>query len=329
LIQFEDFTNDHAFPLLARYRDRVLCFNDDIQGTGGVALAGLLGALRLTRTPLSEQRVVFYGAGSAAIGIADMIVAGMIEAQGITPAEARQRFWLLDSKGLVTRRRAEPVADHKLPYARDDVPMDALLDVVREAKPTVLMGLSGQPGSFTEAVIREMASHVPKPIIFALSNPTSKAECTAEQAYRWTDGEAIFASGSPFDPVTLNGRRLVPGQGNNMFVFPGVGLGATACEARTVTDPMFYAAAKSLAQNVSAAELERGTVYPDLTRIRQISRDIAVAVCGVAEEAGLANRPLGEDARAVIEARMYEPCYRGYISPGGADQGSGAADAAY
>jgi len=308
LIQFEDFTNDHAFPLLDRYRKRVLCFNDDIQGTGAVALAGILSALRVTDEPLSKQRFVFLGAGSAAVGIADMIVSGLVE-EGLSPEEARKQFWLIDSKGLVLKSRTDELAEHKIPYAQSGDLTGSLLEVVRQVKPTVLIGVSKQAGSFSEEVIKEMQSHVSRPMIMALSNPTSKSECTAEQAFRWTAGKALFASGSPFSPVTLAGKVFVPGQGNNMYIFPGVGLGAILCHTGQVTNSMFYTAAKTLSEQVTFDELEVGKLYPDLKTIRDISAQIAVAVCEVAFEEKLAQieRPL--DLLSFVKQRMFLPHY--------------------
>ena len=243
LIQWEDFTNDKAFPLLNRYRDDVLCFNDDIQGTGAVALAGLLAAMRVTGRSLSEQKIVFCGAGSAAVGIADMICAGIADEHDLTTEQARKLVWMCDSRGLVTTTRDGTLEKHKLPYARDEKPAAELIEVVSRVKPTVLIGASGHAHTFTRDVVNTMREHCERPVIFALSNPTSKAECTAEEAYQWTDGKAIFASGSPFPPVRHGGRVFVPGQGNNMFIFPGIGLGAIACGAEKVTDEMFFSVA--------------------------------------------------------------------------------------
>ena len=314
LIQWEDFTNDKAFPLLNRYRDEVPSFNDDIQGTGAVALAGLLGAMRIREERLSDQRIIFYGAGSASVGIADMICSGIAAESKISMEEARQRVWLIDSRGLVTTRRSGKLASHKLAYAREDDVIDNLLEVIQKIKPTVIIGASGQAQSFTREVVETMQQHCARPIIFALSNPTSKSECTAEQAYSWTDGNAIFASGSPFDPVRLNGKIFLPGQGNNMFIFPGVGLGAVVCGARKVTDAMFFTAAKTLARMVTEEELAAGTVYPDLGKIRQISAAIATAVCRLAYKEGLAQYPEPEDLRTYIRNSMYHPEYQNYIS---------------
>jgi malate dehydrogenase (oxaloacetate-decarboxylating)(NADP+) len=313
LIQFEDFTNDKAFPLLNRYRDEVLCFNDDIQGTGAVALAGLLAAMRLRKEHLSDQKIVFCGAGSAAVGIADMICAGIADEHSMQTEDARKLVWMCDSRGLVTETRESGVEEHKLPYAREDEPAAELLEVVRRVKPTILIGASGHPHTFTEEVVREMHRHCEKPVIFALSNPTSKAECTAEEAYRWTDGKAIFASGSPFPPVRIQGRIRVPCQGNNMFIFPGVGLGAVACGAEKVTNEMFFTAAKTLAHMVTEEELAAGTIYPDLNKIRQISAAIAAAIGRLAWDEGLATYSEPEDIRAYIRECMYHPDYRPYL----------------
>ena len=264
LIQWEDFTNDKAFPILNRYRDKVLCFNDDIQGTGAVALAGLLAAMRIRSEHLSDQRIVFCGAGSAAVGIADMICAGIADEHSMSTEEARKLVWMCDSRGLVTDTRDSGVEEHKVPYARDEAPAAELLEVVKRVKPTILIGASGHAHTFTEDVVKAMHQHCEQPIIFALSNPTTKAECTAEEAYTWTGGNAVFASGSPFSAVRYNGKVFVPGQGNNMFIFPGVGLGAVVCGAEKVTDEMFFAAATTLAHMVTEEDLRSGTLYRDL-----------------------------------------------------------------
>jgi len=314
LIQWEDFTNNHAFPILNKYREDVLCFNDDIQGTGAVALSGLLGAMRMKKEKLSEQRLIFYGAGSAAVGIADMIVAGIVEDSGMSPEEARKLFWFIDSQGLVVKNGPRPLQDHKVAYARDEPLIDNLLDVMKAVKPTILVGVSGQGQAFTEEIIKEMMNYSKQPIIFALSNPTTKSECTAQQAYKWTKGKVIFASGSPFDPVRMGGKIFVPGQGNNMFIFPGVGLGASLCQAKKVTDAMFYMAAKTLAEMVTEEELSLRTVYPDLRKIRQISLTIATAICEMAFDTGLARIERPKDIRAFVKENMFIPAYPRYIA---------------
>ena len=311
LIQFEDFTNDHAFPLLNKYREKLLCFNDDIQGTGGVALAGLLAAMRITKEKLNEQKIIFLGAGSAAVGIADMIVAGMME-EGLSKEEALKRFWFIDSKGLVTYKRGDKLAEHKIAYARNEKFQKTLLEVVRSVKPTVLMGVSKQTGAFNEQVVREMKKHVDTPIIFALSNPTSKSECTPTQAYEWTDGNVVYASGSPFDPIKYKGKTYATGQGNNMYIFPGVGLGAIVCQATKITDSMFYIAAKTLANMVKEEDLKKGRIYPDLKDIREISAQIAFAVCEVAYANGIAWTKRPENLLEYIKSKMFQPVYLPY-----------------
>ena len=312
LIQWEDFTNDKAFPLLNRYREDVLSFNDDIQGTGAVALAGLMAAMRVRKEHLSDQRIVFCGAGAAAVGIADMICAGIADEHSLTHEEARKLVWMVDSKGLVTKSRGEALQAHKIPYARDEKPADTLLEIVKRVKPTILIGASGHAHTFTEDVVHAMQEECERPVIFALSNPTSKAECSAEEAYKWTRGKAIFASGSPFPPVRVEGRIFVPGQGNNMFIFPGIGLGAVCCGARKVTDEMFFTAAKALAHMVTEDELAAGTIYPDLAKIRQISLAIASSVCMLAWDQGLARYAEPADIREHVRNCMYHPEYRPY-----------------
>ncbi|MEE9167755.1 MAG: NAD-dependent malic enzyme [Candidatus Neomarinimicrobiota bacterium] len=307
LIQFEDFSNLNAFRLLRKYRDEVSTFNDDIQGTAGVVLAGLFSALRITGGTLTDQTLLFFGAGEAGIGIGDLIVSSMMD-QGLSKEEARRRCWFVDSKGLVVSTR-DNLQEHKLAYAHDHEFVPDLLSAVEELKPTTLIGVSGQPQTFTQTVVEAMARMNRQPIIFALSNPTSKAECTAEQAYTWSQGRVIYASGSPFDPVNLDGKTYVPGQGNNVYVFPGVGLGAILCGARHVTDEMFSAAARALAQDVSESDLEKGCIYPPLTKIRAVSAGIAAAVMKEAYESGLATKPEPEDLFAYIKSQQYDPLY--------------------
>ncbi len=310
LIQFEDFANHHAFALLARYGDRVPCFNDDIQGTAAVALAGIFSALRVTGGALAEQTFLFLGAGEAATGIADLIVAALA-AEGVPAERARGRCWLLDSKGLVVADRSD-LAAHKRPYAHAHPPVATLVEAIERLKPTALIGVAATGGTFTEDVLRAMARLNARPIVFALSNPTSKSECTAEQAYRYTDGRALFASGSPFVKVTFAGRTFVPRQGNNSYIFPGVGLGAIASRARRVTDEMFLAAARALAARVADADLAQGSLYPPLASVRDVSAHIAAAVAEVAYARGLAARMRPADVLADVRAHMYEPQYANY-----------------
>ena len=310
IIQFEDFGNINAFRLLKKYRDKICCFNDDIQGTGAVALAGIMGALRISGGKLSEQRLLFLGAGEAGIGTADSFVAALVE-EGIPAEQARKRCWFVDTQGLLVADR-DNIAPHKQRYAREQPHIDDFLEAVKTLKPTAILGLSGQPGSFPKEVIEAMGEINERPIIFALSNPTSKAECTAEQAYRWTNGRAIFASGSPFDAVKIGNQTLVPGQGNNVYIFPGVGLGAIVSGSRRVTDEMFLAAAHSLASQVSESDLSRGSVYPPLSRIREVSALIAYEVAKIAWSQGFTEREEPGDIMAEIHKHMFLPVYPHY-----------------
>jgi malate dehydrogenase (oxaloacetate-decarboxylating)(NADP+) len=307
LIQFEDFANHSAFRLLDKYRDKIPSFNDDIQGTASVALAGLFSALRVTGGKLSDQKVLFLGAGEAATGIADLVVSAMV-AEGATEAEARLRVWLMDSRGLVVKNRAG-LNEHKLRYAHEYAPVDDFLTAIKTLKPSAIIGVAAVGGTFTPEVLKTMAEINKRPIIFALSNPTSKAECSAEEAYRHTGGRALFACGSPYDPVQLDGKTFVPRQGNNSYIFPGVGLGAIASGTRLVTDEMFMAAARTLAQLVSEADIKQGSLYPALPRIREVSAHIAAAVAKVAYELGLATGQRPKDLLAYVQSQMYDPNY--------------------
>jgi len=311
LIQFEDFANHNAFRLLAKYRERICTFNDDIQGTAAVALAGLLSALRVTGGRLTDQKVLFLGAGEAATGISDLIVTAM-RAQGLSEAEARQRCWLVDSRGLVVAER-EGLAEHKRPYAHAHPAVKDFAAAVEALQPTAIIGVAAVGGTFTEPVLRSMAKFNKRPIVFALSNPTSKSECTAQEAYRWTDGRALFASGSPFDAVDYAGQRFVPRQGNNSYIFPGVGLGAIASKARHVNDAMFLAAAEALAATVSEADLAQGSLYPPLVAVRDVSARIGAAVADVAYTQGLAAAPEPKDLFEYVRGRMYDPRYESYV----------------
>jgi malate dehydrogenase (oxaloacetate-decarboxylating)(NADP+) len=311
LVQFEDFGNINAFRLLERYRDKICAFNDDIQGTAAVALAGLYSALRITGGKLSEQKFLFVGAGEAGQGTAALTVVALT-AEGLSVEEARQRCWFMDSKGLVVKSRSD-LSARKLLHAHDHEYIEDLQEVVESLKPTALIGVSGKHGLFPRPVLEAMGRHNERPIIFSMSNPTSKSECTAAEAYTCTDGRAIFASGSPFDPVVLEGRRLVPALGNNVYIFPGVGLGVIACGAQHVIDEMFFVAAKVLAHEVSADDLEQGSVYPPLTRIREVSANIAVAVAEVAYRCDLATKSRPKDLSTYIRSLMYEPNYQSYV----------------
>ena len=311
LIQFEDFGNRNAFRLLAKYRDQICCFNDDIQGTASVAVAGIYSAMRMTGKNLKDQKFLFLGAGEAGIGIGDLIVSAVTD-QGISQKEARNMCWYMDSKGLVVKSRNK-LARQKRSYAHDHEFIPDFFAAVESLKPSAIIGVSGQPQAFTRSVLEAMAKYNERPIVFALSNPTSKSECTAEEAYQWTQGRAVFASGSPFEPVTFNGKKYVPGQGNNVYIFPGIGLGAIAAGARYVTDEMFLIAAKKLAELVSEEDYDVGCIYPPLTKIREVSAHIATAVAEVVYERGIARNPKPDDLSAHVKSLMFDPVYQDYM----------------
>lgn len=306
LLQFEDFLTPNAYHLLNLYRDQVLSFNDDIQGTAAVALAGVYASTRLTNIAFKDLRVMFLGAGSAATGIGDLLVVAL-QAAGLDEASARQRLWFNDLGGLVVGSR-DNLMSHNLPYAHQHEQLN-FIDAIKAIKPHILIGATGAPGTFTQEVIEAMSAINERPVIFALSNPTSRAECTAEQAYTWSNGQAIFSSGSPFDPVELDGKQFKPGQGNNAYIFPGIGLGAIACEASTITDEMFLAAAHSLADVVTEKDLNHGSLYPPLSDIRTVSKAIAVDVASKAFEQGVAQIERPDDLEAHIESLMFKANY--------------------
>lgn len=310
LIQFEDFATQDAFQLLRKYQDRACVFNDDIQGTGSVILAGIYSALRITRQPFNDQKIVIFGAGEAGTGIANLVVDAMKE-NGLSDVQARARVWFVDSKGLVVKSRTD-LGEHKRRYAHEHNFIADHLSVLDDLRPTAIIGVSGQAGMFTPAILKRMAQLNERPMIFALSNPTSKAECTAEEAYRLTDGRAIFASGSPFDPVSIDGKQFMTAQGNNAYIFPGVGLGILACESRLVTNEMFLAAARALADEVTEEDLFEGRIYPPLGKIRKVSLAIAVAVAKVAYQQLLARAPKPNDLPSYIKTQMFDPSYRSY-----------------
>ena len=310
LIQFEDFANANAFRLLHKYQDKVCTFNDDIQGTASVTLAGLKSAIRITGKSLADTRVLFLGAGEAAVGIADLITASLV-AGGLPEAEARKRCGLVDSKGLVVASRAD-LTDHKRKYAHEHAPVTDFAAAVNSLKPQAIIGVAAVGRTFTQSIVQAMASFNSRPIVFALSNPTSKSECTAEEAYAWSEGRAVFACGSPFAPVNIGGKTLVPRQCNNSYIFPGVGLGVVATKSRRVTDDMFLAAADTLANMVSEADLAQGSLYPPLKDMRSVSAAIATSVAEVVFQRGLAGVPKPADTAAFIRANMYEPKYATY-----------------
>lgn len=318
LLQWEDFSKHNASRLLERYRDRLCTFNDDIQGTGAVTLAGLLAAMKVISSQLSKQRVAILGAGSAAIGISDQIVAGMMR-EGLSEPEACSRIWLVDSRGLVHSARTSP-EPAKQRYAR---PIESLRDwklerpdqftlkdLVANALPTILIGTSAQPGAFSEDIVRAMAVNAKRPVIFPLSNPTSKSEAAPADILRWTKGQALVATGSPFSPVTYGERTFQIGQCNNAFIFPGVGLGVLAAQARRVTREMFVAAALTLSELSPALSDSSASLYPPLERVREASRKVAVAVALEAQRSGLAEQTSIDELEGRIDERIWTPNYR-------------------
>ena len=306
LLQFEDFLTPNAYKLLETYRDKVLCFNDDIQGTAAVALSGVIASNRVTGHDFKDLRIMFLGAGSAATGIGDLLLAAFMD-KGLSKEDAAKRLWFVDQHGIIVKSR-DDLMSHNMPYAHDYEQL-GFVDAIKAIKPHILIGATGAPGTFTQEVIETMAQINERPAIFALSNPTSRAECTAEQAYEWSDGRAIFTSGSPFDAVVRNGKTHQPGQGNNAYVFPGIGLGAVACQAKTIDDDIFLAAAEALAYQVSQANLDAGTLYPPLSDIRDVSLHIAVAVAEKAYQSGAAQAKRPDDLAAYIKDMMYVPNY--------------------
>ncbi|XP_058504652.1 NADP-dependent malic enzyme [Solea solea] len=313
LIQFEDFANVNAFRLLRKYRNKYCTFNDDIQGTAAVAVAGLLAALRITKTKMCDHTIVFQGAGEAAMGIAELISMAM-EKEGLAKEEGLKKIWMVDSKGLIVKGR-DNLTHEKERFAHEHPQMEKLEDVVRQLKPTAIIGVAAVAGAFSEQIIRDMASFNERPIIFALSNPTSKAECTAEQCYTFTEGRGVFASGSPFDAVTLpDGRKFYPGQGNNAYIFPGVGLGVTVCAIRHITEEIFLVAAETLARLVTEKDLEEGRLYPPLKTISDVSIELAVKIMEFAYQHNMATlRPEPSDKEAHVRSLSYSTDYDEFV----------------
>ena len=306
-IQWEDFANINAVPILARYRDKTCTFNDDIQGTAGIALAGILAASRLTGQNLAEQRFLFLGAGSAATGIAELISLAMAR-EGMDLAEARRHNALFDINGLLVSSRTD-LAEFQKPFAQDRAPVSTFVEAVEAVRPTGIIGVSAVPKLFNREVIEAMARINQRPIIFPYSNPTSRSECTAEEAYRWSDGRAVFASGSPFPPVEIGGRRFVPGQGNNVYIFPAMGMAVFATEATRVTDEMFLVAAQAVAEQVTEENLSIGLIYPPQSRILEASLHVAKRVAACIFDQGLAGVKRPDDVGALIRSLVYRPAY--------------------
>ncbi|XP_041436999.1 malic enzyme 3, NADP(+)-dependent, mitochondrial L homeolog isoform X1 [Xenopus laevis] len=309
LIQFEDFANSNAFRLLNKYRNKYCTFNDDIQGTASVAVAGILAALRITNNKLSDHKFVFQGAGEAAMGIATLITMAM-EKEGTSREDAIKKIWMVDSKGLIVKGRGN-LNHEKEVFAQDHPQVKTLEEAVQILKPTAIIGVAAISGAFTEKIIKDMAAFNERPIIFALSNPTSKAECTAEQCYQLTEGRGIFASGSPFSKVTLaNGQTFYPGQGNNAYVFPGVALGVIACGVRHISEDLFLTTAEMIAEMVTAENLAEGRLYPPLSSIRDVSFKIAVKIVDYAYKNNMASwYPEPADKESFVRSLIYSPDY--------------------
>ncbi|WP_042954905.1 NAD-dependent malic enzyme [Rhizobium leguminosarum] len=306
-IQWEDFANFNAIPILSRYKTKICTYNDDIQGTASVALAGIYAALKISGGKLTDQRFLFLGAGSAATGIADLIAQGMVM-QGLPVEEARRRSSLFDVDGLLVVSRA--VKDFQKPFVVDHEPVTDFVEAIKLLKPTAIIGVSTVPKLFTKTVIETMTALNDRPIIFPYSNPTSRSECTAEEAYTWSQGKAVFASGSPFPPLTVKGRRFVPGQGNNVYIFPAMGMAVYATEARLVTDEMFIVAAKAVAEQVDQESLDLGLIYPPQSNILEASLYVARKIAEHIFDNGLANVERPADVAQLIKSKTYKPVYR-------------------
>lgn len=306
MIQFEDFLTPNAYNILHKYKDEVLCFNDDIQGTAAVALAGVYSSKRITGRPLTESRIMFLGAGAAATGIADLLLTAMMN-EGLSEEEAKNQVSFVDLDGLLVEGRKN-LMSHNIRYVRKDEEMN-FIDSIRHIKPHILIGASGARGAFNKEVIELMSELNERPVLFALSNPTDKSECTATQAYEFSKGQAIFASGSPFDEVEYNGKTYVTGQSNNAYIFPGIGLASTICGAKRIADEFFLEAARTLANQVEEADIKRGKLYPGMNQLRAISTEIAVSIIEKAMEMGLATEYVPSDLREVISDYMYDPVY--------------------
>lgn len=311
-IQWEDFANINAIPILNRYRDKICTFNDDVQGTAGVALAGILAGLRISKGKLTDQRFLFLGGGSAATGIAELISQAMAR-EGMDINAARARNALFDVNGLLVKSRND-LADFQRPFAIDHAPMAHFVDAIRQLKPTGIIGVSTVPKLFTQHVIEAMSEINERPIIFPYSNPTSRSECTAEEAYRWSKGRAIFASGSPFPHVEHEGKRFKPGQGNNVYIFPAMGMAVLATEATRVTDEMFIVAAEAVAEQVTEEHLTHGLIYPPISDILETSLHVAERVAAYIFDKGLARVERPKDIGAFIHARAYRPVYPDFIA---------------
>ncbi|XP_057665589.1 NADP-dependent malic enzyme-like [Diorhabda carinulata] len=309
LLQFEDFGNSNAFRFLDKYKDKYCTFNDDIQGTASVTVAGILSALKITKNKFSDHTILFQGAGEANIGIAQLCVQAMV-ASGASPEEARKKIWLIDSQGLICKGRKEPIQSQKAEFAKEHKPMKKLNEIVREIKPSILIGAAAVGGAFTPEILQEMAKNHKRPIVFALSNPTEKAECTPEQAYKETKGQVIYASGSPFPPVQYEGKTYITGQSNNSYVFPGIGLAGVAGGIPHYNDEHFLTTAQALADLVTEEDLNVGRIFPPIENILEVSVKIATKLVEHSYQQCMATvYPEPEDKEAFIRAQMYNTDY--------------------
>jgi malate dehydrogenase (oxaloacetate-decarboxylating) len=319
LLQWEDFARPNAKPLLDKYRDQICSFNDDIQGTAAVALAAILGAVKLSKGKLRDQKIAVLGGGSAGLGIAELIVHAM-QLEGCTESEARKNFYIVDIDGLIHTQLPRIYPEQKK-FAHDIEALKnwdvadkiTLLDVVKNAKPTILIGVSTQPGVFTEEIVKAMASYVERPIIFPLSNPTSRSEAKPDDLMRWTNGKAIIATGSPFAPVELQGKKHTIAQCNNVYIFPGVGLGAVACKTPKITEKMFIKAAQVLSEHAPILKDPTACIFPALEDLRTLSREIAIAVGVIAEEEGLVPKSSFKEIEQRVDHKMWVPEYPVYV----------------
>lgn len=307
-IQWEDFAGVNAIRILEKYRERICTFNDDVQGTAAIAVAGFIAISRLLKKSFKDQKFLFLGAGAAAFGIADMLVK-KFQKDGLSRDEALNNIWMFDVNGLLVKSRTD-LADHQKHFAHDAEPSNNFAESILKIKPTAIIGVSTVGGAFSQKVIENMSSINERPIIFPYSNPTSHSECTAEQAYQWSKGKAIFASGSPFAPVTYNGKTYTPGQGNNVFIFPALGMAIFATEAKRVTDEMLLVASEAVADQIKNEDFEKGLIYPPIKNIREVSKNVAIKVAEEIFRSGLARVKKPKNLEKFIKSKMYEPLYK-------------------
>lgn len=310
-IHFEDWTGKDAVHLLERYRDKVCCYNDDIQGTAGITLAGIYNALKMKQEPLKEQRILLFGAGSAGIGIANLIASAMQE-EGLSADQARANIHLFDVNGLLEASRTD-LFDFQIPYAHQTPPSKSLLESIKRLKPSIIIGVSTVGGTFTQEVVETMCSINERPIIFALSNPTQKAECTAEQAYQWSRGKALYAAGVQFPNVELEGKTFMPGQANNFYLYPALGMAVFASQATRVTDEMFIEGAKAIADLVTPDELAKGLIFPLQSNILEAEIKTAARIAAFVFERGLARAKKPDDFEAWIRSHVFNPTYKSLL----------------